>query len=242
VEKTRAQIKKEERLKRQLRKERKKRVTRTLVWASSALIVALLVVLIIVWPKPGPVEFAYDRIPTYGSPDAKVKLVEFGDFKCPTCAWFSQTMLSKLKTEPFFENGDVSFSYLNWTIIYEDSVTAALAGLAVFHQNPEEFWKFYEYMYENQQPEEFKVWATPDYLVDAARAAGLNIDFDLLRKDIEEATYRDELDEQNALARKLNLSGTPTLFLNGKKLDWETTSNYDKLKAAIEKALNEAGD
>lgn len=240
VEKTKAQIKKEERLKRQLQKERKKKVTRTLVWTSSAIIVALLVVLIIFWPKPAPVAFDYDKIPTLGSPDAKVKLVEFGDFKCPTCAWFSKTMLSQLKADSYIDNGDVSFSYQNWTIIYEDSITAALAGLAIYHQNNEEFWKFYDYMYENQQPEEFQVWATPDYLVNAARAAGLNIDFDLLRKDIEEQTYIDELNRQNALARSLNLSGTPTLFLNGERLDWETTSNYEKLKAAIEKALKEA--
>lgn len=240
MEKTKAQIKKEERLKRQLQKERKKKVTRTLVWTSSAIIVALLVVLIIFWPKPAPVAFDYDKIPTLGSPDAKVKLVEFGDFKCPTCAWFSKTMLSQLKADSYIDNGDVSFSYQNWTIIYEDSITAALAGLAIYHQNNEEFWKFYDYMYENQQPEEFQVWATPDYLVNAARAAGLNIDFDLLRKDIEEQTYIDELNRQNALARSLNLSGTPTLFLNGERLDWETTSNYEKLKAAIEKALKEA--
>ena len=240
MEKTKAQIKKEERLKRQLRNERKKRVTRTLVWTSSAVIAALLVALIIFWPKPAPVAFDYDQIPTLGSPDAKVKLVEFGDFKCPTCAWFSQEILSKLKADSYIDNGQVSFSYQNWTIIFEDSVTAALAGLAVYHQSEEEFWKYYDYLFKTQQPEEFSVWATPDYLVNAAKAAGLNIDFDLLRKDIEEQTYRDELNKQNALARSLGLSGTPTLFLNGEKLDWETTSNYDKLKAAIDKALKEA--
>nr|WP_255570139.1 thioredoxin domain-containing protein [Cohnella sp. CFH 77786] len=212
---------------------------RILVWASSAVFVALIAVLVIFWPKPGPLTFDYTKSPSIGPADAKVKLMEFGDFKCPTCAYFSQDIMSKIKTE-YIDTGKISLNYQNWTIIAQDSYTAALAGLSIYHQSNEEFWKFYDAMFKNQNPNEKELWATPEFLVNFAKQQGLKIDYDKLKKDIEEGTYKDELDAQNAFARKHNFTGTPTVLLNGVKLDNQTALAYDNLKAAIDKALQES--
>ena len=234
---TKAKLKKEMRLKRQLELEKKRRNTRILVWSLSAGIVILIVLLAIFWPKPAPFAFQYDKIPTMGAADAKVKLVEFGDFKCPTCKYFSEEITSKLKTE-YIDTGKASLSYQNWTIIYDDSYTAALAGLAIYHQNNEEFWKFYDALYANQQAAEKQIWATPEFLVDLAKQEGLAIDYDKLKQDIEQQTYADELDKQNAFARKNQFSGTPTLLINGEK--YTGALNYESIKAAIDKALQQS--
>ena len=229
-----ANLKKEMRLKRQLELERKKRSRRVLVWSLSGGLVVLFVLLAIIWPKPAPLTLEYDKMPLLGSSDAKVKLIEFSDYKCPTCAWFNDEIVSQLKAD-FIDSGEVSLSFQNWTIIHEDSYTAALAGLAVYHQSNEEFWKFNDALFAAQKPEMKEVWATTDFLVDVAANAGLNIDLDQLRYDIENQTYKEELDRQNAFARKNNFKGTPTLLINGEKYDGAL--NYAGIKAAIEKAL-----
>ncbi|WP_123039831.1 DsbA family protein [Cohnella candidum] len=233
-----AQRKKEARIQRQLAQEKKRRNMRIMVWSLSGLFVLLIAALIVFWPKPAPLSFEYDKSPLLGNADAKVKIMEFGDFKCPTCAYFSQNIMSKIKTE-YIDTGKASLSFQNWTIIGPDSTTAALAGLAIYHQNNDAFWKFYDALYTNQPPES-ESWATVDYLVDTAKKQNLGIDYDLLRKDIENKTYADELAAQNNFAVAHNFTGTPSVLVNGKKLDDNTALNYDNLKAAIDKALKEA--
>jgi protein-disulfide isomerase len=234
-----AQRKIEVRIKRQLEQEKKRRNMRVLVWAFSVLFVALIAALIIFWPKPGPISFNYDKVPTLGSADAKVKIVEFGDFKCPVCAHFSQDIMSKIKTE-YIDTGKASFSFENWTII-PGSTPAALAGLSIYHQSNDEFWKYYDGIYANQPSEKLN-WATPEYLVNFAKQQGLKIDLDKLKQDIDNQTYASELDSQNNFANShRNLfEGTPTVFINGQKIDDSTALNYNNLKAAIDKALTES--
>lgn len=233
-----AQKKKQMRQQRQLQLEKKKKTTRIVVWSLTVCFVALIVLLAIFWPKPKPLALDYSQMPTLGSPNAPVKLVEFGDYKCPACAYFALEILSKLKAD-YIDTGKVSISYQNFTIINEDSYTAALAGSAVYHQSNEEFWKFNEALFYNQQADEKQIWATPDFLVNLAKREGLNLDFDKLKQDIEQRTYAAEVDSQNSFARKNQFTGTPTLLLNGKKLDSNTTLDYNKLKAAIDEALAE---
>lgn len=229
-----AKSKKEMRLKRQLELEKKKRTRRVLVWSLSTALVALIVVLAIVWPKPAPLTLEYDKMPVLGNADAKVKLTGFSDYKCPTCAWFNDAIVNQLKSD-FIDSGQASFYQQNWTIISNDSYTAALAGLAVYHQSNEEFWKFNDALFAAQKPEMHEVWATTDFLVDLAANAGLDIDLDQLRHDIDNQTYKDELDKQNAFARKNNFTGTPTLLINGEK--YNGALEYASIKAAIEQAL-----
>lgn len=240
MEITKAQRKKEERIKQQARQQRKRRNMRIIVWATSACLVALIVLLAVFWPKPGPIDLAYEKMPTIGQADAKVKIVEFGDYKCPVCAMFSQQIMPKIKSE-YVDTGKVSFSYQNWTIITPeaDSFTAAMAGQAIYHQSNEAFWKFYDAMYKNQNPNEREIWATSDYITELAKKEGLNIDIDKLKSDIENRTYADEVNKQNKLASNNGFTGTPTILINGEKLDDSTALNYDNLKAAIDKALSQ---
>lgn len=241
MEKAKSKLKKEMRLKRQMELEKKRKTTRILVWSLSSVLVAAIVLLAIFWPKPAPLVLDYDNMPTIGSPDAKVKLVEFGDYKCPVCARFSQEIMSKIKTE-FIDTGKISFSYQNWTIISPDadSFTAAMAGQAIYHQSNEAFWKFNDAMYRNQNPNERQIWATEAYILDLAKREGLEIDYDLLGQDLKDRKYAGEVRSQNNFAQKKNFTGTPTVLINGERLPDSVALSYDNLKAAIEAALQKA--
>jgi protein-disulfide isomerase len=223
------------RLKQQQQKQKRNRI---LIWATAVVVVALIVVAFALKPKEAPIAIDYDQVPTLGSADAKVKLAEFGDFQCPTCRLFSLSVLPEIKKD-YIDKGLVSISFLNYTIIGPDSYTAALAVQSVYHQNKDEFWKYYDVLYKNQQDEN-SGWATTDRLVELARNNGIQVDYDKLRSDIENKTYADEVDKQNNLAERKRFPGTPTVLLNGTRLTDNQALQADHLKAEIDKALAKA--
>lgn len=65
--------------------------------------------------------------PVLGDPNAPVTLIEFGDFKCPVCKRFEETVFPLLKKE-YIDTGKVKMAFLNMQFIGPDSVTAGIAG------------------------------------------------------------------------------------------------------------------
>ncbi|MBO7744415.1 thioredoxin domain-containing protein [Paenibacillus sp. MWE-103] len=182
------------------------------------------------------IQFDYLSLPMLGSADAPVKIVEFGDFKCPSCRYFSEKIKPRLMQD-YIDQGIVSFYFINHTIIGPDSFAAAMAGQSIYHQNQAEFWKFYNAIYTNQGDERVE-WAKPDFLVELARNEKLQVDYDKLRQDIESEAFADEVIAQNEKAEKL-ITGTPTLFINGKK--FVDFTNYAALQSEITKAMKSTG-
>ncbi|RUS48470.1 thioredoxin domain-containing protein [Cohnella sp. AR92] len=211
---------------------------RVIMWSTAAVFVALIAIVVIFKPDPKPVALNYEGAPLLGSEDAPVKLAEFGDFKCPACRYFTLSVLPEIQ-EKYIDTGKVSLSFFNYPIISADSTTAALAAQSVYHQSNEEFWKYYEELY-NKQPDESIAWATTDYLVDLAKSLDLKIDYDKLRSDIENKTYQSEIDEQNKLAQKEQFPGTPAVLVDGKRLDDSVSLDPKKFLERIEKAVNDA--
>jgi len=235
-----AQRKKEERLKKEALAAKRRKQSRIWVWSTVVAAVAIIALAIVFRPQPEDLNFDYGKLPTIGQADAPVKLVEFGDFKCTTCKFFSEEIYPQLKKD-FIDTGKISLSFMNFTIIspQTDSRTAALAAQAVYHQSNDEFWNFYHAVYENQGAER-DTWATSDFLVKLAQDKGLKLDFAKLKKDIDDATYQSEVDKHNKIARDNKFGGTPTIVLNGSVLSDRQALTYANLKAEIEKALKEA--
>ncbi|BBH20767.1 putative disulfide bond formation protein D [Paenibacillus baekrokdamisoli] len=216
----------------QIQQEKQRKRMKKLIWGTGIVVVALIIVALIFAPK-NDTTFNYDQIPTLGKADAPIKIVEFGDYKCPVCKDFREKIEQPLKKD-FIDKGTASFSFMNFTIISEDSKTAALAGQSIYHQNKDEFWKFYDAIYTNQGSETV-AWATPDYLVELAKREKLAVDYDKLKSDIVNGTYQSEVAAHYAKAQKLNLNSTPSIFINGVQFKGNIL-DYDAIKKAIEQA------
>ena len=54
-------------------------------------------------------------------------------------------------------------------------------------------------------------------------AASLQLDVDRFASELENARYRDRVNEQADEARRLGASGTPTFFINGEKIKGESS-------------------
>ncbi len=179
----------------------------------------------------------YENQPMLGNPDAPVKIVEFGDFKCPSCKFFTDNFFPQIKQE-FIDTGIASFYFINFQFLAPDSLTAGIAAEAVYHQNKEAFWEYYKAIYQ-LQGDERTAWATPDFLVNVARNLNLQIDYEKLRQDIEDKTYEKQVLDDNRLAAEYGVSSTPSVFVNGKKI--EQIRDFDVIrKAVLEAQASEA--
>ena len=80
-----------------------------------------------------------------GLAEAPVRIVEFGDFGCPSCrAWHN----SGIKEALLAEFGDqVSFTFRHFPVITRQSPKAAEAGQCASEQG--RFWDYHDYIYES---------------------------------------------------------------------------------------------
>lgn len=151
--------------------------------------------------------------PTFGPPNAPVTIVEFGDLECPDCR-MEAPVLRKNVTETFGDKVRVFFKDFPLESIHPWARAAAIDGRCVYHQNAQTFWKFYDWIYDNQQEIE------PDNLNSKVLAwAGQNgLDAAKLGACIDTKATEPEVNRSIAEGQSLAIRGTPTLFINGRKI------------------------
>ncbi|WHX47987.1 thioredoxin domain-containing protein [Paenibacillus woosongensis] len=216
-------------------KQQQKQKTRRVIWFSTVgVLLALCIIVLLIPTKPKAEAFEYAGLPVLGDPNAPIKIVEFGDYKCPACSIFNELVKPQIQSD-YVDQGKAAFYFMNYPFLGPDSDTAALAAQSVYHQSNEAFWTYFDALYTNQGNEN-EQWATVDYLVELAQKENIGIDYDLLRKDIEEKTYQNEVDEHRNKANQLRVQGTPTIFINGKPYNGNF-GDYTEIKKAIENEL-----
>ncbi|MGK9250150.1 DsbA family protein [Paenibacillus humicus] len=202
-----------------------------LIWLSLAIVAVAVFIVLGINNQSKAYDFDYADLPRLGSADAPVKIVEFGDYKCPSCKTFAETYKPQLQKD-LIDTGKAALYFANYAFIGKDSSTAAEAAEAVRTQKPDAFWTYYDALYANQEDEN-TAWATPEKLVQIAKDAKLDIDYDKMLAEIQSGVYADRVKEHNSLAAKSGVQGTPTLFLNGKLVSFK---DYNDLKGQIEAA------
>src|SRR5437868_4143930 len=75
---------------------------------------------------------------------------KFGDLECPDCR-MEAPVLRKNVTETFGDKVRVFFKDFPLESIHPWARAAAIDGRCVYHQNAQTFWKFYDWIYDNQQ-------------------------------------------------------------------------------------------
>lgn len=179
----------------------------------------------------GDETFGYSTQQSLGKQDAPVKVVEFGDFKCPACRTWDTTVLPELKKE-YIDTGKVQFFFINFPFIGKDSELGAAAGEAIYKQDPEAFWKFYDEMYQKQNTTDEK-WITEELLVNMVTEKLPSIDVKQFKKDLHSKEIQDQVQKDFDRAKKLKVQGAPSVYVNGNLAN----PDYDSVKKAIEKEL-----
>jgi protein-disulfide isomerase len=178
--------------------------------------------------------------PTRGAKASKVVVVNFDDFECPFCARMHQTLFPQI----FKEYGDrVTFIYKDYPLleIHPWAMHAAVDANCLAAQNTDAYWDFADYIHANQH--EVSNEKTPPARFDALDRLTLlqgqkhNLDVVKLQsclKAQDESGIKASMKEADGLG----VEATPTLFINGQKVDGAVPIN--DIRAALDQALKDA--
>ncbi len=147
-------------------------------------------------------EIAGKDAPGFGNPDSKVTVVEFSDFQCPYCSKAADvtTELKKKygdKIRVVFRQFPLSF--------HPEAHISAQASLEAAKQG--KFWEYHDLLFKNQ-----KALKRED-LDKYAKEVGL--DEAAFKKAMDDKVHAKAVDADMAMGGKVNVEGTPTMFING---------------------------
>ncbi len=160
-----------------------------------------------------------------GSESAKVTLVEYGDFQCPTCKVY----------EPIVENvikkygNKIQFVYRHFPIVqaHPFAMPSATAAEAAGVQG--KFWEYHNKLYKIS-PE-----LQTENLVKIA--TDLKLDMDKFKKDMDSDVLRQRVLDDLASGNKVGVNGTPTFFINGRQTPLSELQDQKAFEAKINPLL-----
>lgn len=138
-----------------------------------------------------------------GPTDAKVTVVEFGDFQCPACGSAYQPLKD---LEESYKDQSVRFVYRHFplTQIHPRAYRAAEAAEAAGAQG--KFFEMHDEIYENQTK------LSDDDLKSYAKS--VVSDYEKWESDFDSGKYNSRIDQDMADANALGASSTPTFIVN----------------------------
>ncbi len=173
-----------------------------------------------------------DSSPSYGPDTAPLKLVVFGDFQCPYCKAEAEVLRTNI--EPTFgDQVQVIFKDFPLESIHPWARAASIAGRCVYDENPEAFWKFHDWIYEQQG--EINEENLQEQVTSWANLNG--VDSVALGRCIDTKASEAAVNQNIAEGRALGINGTPTLMVNGRLLP-SGAMQWEVLKQVLQLELN----
>jgi len=175
---------------------------------------------------------SYKNQPYLGNADASVKIIEFGDYKCPICKDFNESFFPVIDKE-LIQSGKVKFYFINYPFINVDSKRSAEFGETVYKElGNDTFWKFHELLYKKQPEDEsleHKDVFTQDFLLKTLGEVTTKKNVKKVSTQLDTSIGSKAVETDKGLVKDLGVSGTPTLFVNGKRFKGNTFGNLEKM-------------
>ena len=164
--------------------------------------------------------------PERGPKDAAVMIVEFGDLQCPACK-AAQPVIGQLVTaEP-----NARFVFQNFPLeMHNWAAKGAAYADCVGRASNDAFWKFVAKTYETQQD---IVSTNVDEKLTAI-ADGAGVKGSDIAACAAKAETKARVDASIELGKSVDVSGTPTLFINGRKIGNVSQVPIETLKELVE--------
>src|SRR5271166_3749466 len=169
--------------------------------------------------------------PSRGPKDAPVTIVEFGDLQCPACKAAQPAIEGLIAAEP-----NARFVFQNFPLAMHNwAEKGAAYADCVGHASNDAFWKFIAKTYETQgditaENADEKLTA----LADGAGVKGADI-----AACATTPVTKAHVDESIALGKSVNITGTPTLFINGRTIGNVSQVPADTLKSLVDFAAKQ---
>jgi protein-disulfide isomerase len=159
-----------------------------------------------------------------GPLDAKLTVVEYGDYQCPYCGQ-AYPIVEQLRTE-FADSMRFIFRNLPLAEVHPNAEAAAEVAEAVGLQGT--FWEIHDRLFENQH--DLSAAALLRYVDD------VGADVKLATKVIADGVARRRVESDFEGAIRSGANGTPTFFINGERYDgsWQYQPFADYLTKLLE--------
>ncbi|MDD5341392.1 MAG: thioredoxin domain-containing protein [Patescibacteria group bacterium] len=164
-----------------------------------------------------------DGTPFIGNKDAKIVIVEFGDFQCPICKAEAPIIRNLVRN-----NSSIKLIYRNFPnpVAHPDAITAALAAQCANEQG--KFWEYYDLLFANQND------LSTTALNTMASTLGLNTT--QFSQCLTNGKYFSVIQSDMQDGLSLDISATPTFYINGTKVAGNIPySTFNEIVQGIEK-------
>ena len=164
--------------------------------------------------------------PVKGPKNAPVTIVAFSDFECPFCSRVNPTLKQiedtyKGKVKVAFKHQPLSF--------HPNAKPAAMAAMAAHEQG--KFWEYHDKLFANQRA------LDRTSLERYAQELGLNMQ--KFKAALDSNKYEAQVTADSQEGMRLGANGTPTFFINGRKLVGAVP--FDSFKTIIDDELGKSG-
>jgi protein-disulfide isomerase len=170
--------------------------------------------------------------PSRGPKDAPVTIVEFGDLQCPACKAAQPAIEGLIAAEP-----NARFVFQNFPLeMHNWAAKGAAYADCVAQASNDAFWKFIAKTYDTQA--DITAENADEKLTALADGAGVK-GVDIAACAAKSAT-KARVDSSLALGKTVNVTGTPTLFINGRSIGNVSNVPAATMKELVDFAAKEA--
>jgi protein-disulfide isomerase len=166
-----------------------------------------------------------------GEQNAPVQIFEFADYQCPACASFA-TFAHPLIKERLVDGGVVRFVRYDFPLVMNHRHAFLASRAARCAGEQDRYWMYHDMLYARQQSWSVLRDASSSF-IDIAEDAGL--DRRAFSQCLRSDRYAEEVTRNMRLGESLGVGGTPTLFVNGERV------NLTDYRALEELVLDRAG-
>jgi protein-disulfide isomerase len=169
--------------------------------------------------------------PAKGPKDAAVTIVEFGDLQCPACKAAQPAIETLVASEP-----NARFVFQNFPLeMHNWAAKGAAYAQCVGEASNAAFWKFVSKTYETQS--DITAENADEKLTALANDAGVK-GADIAACATTPVT-KAHIDASLALGKSVSVTGTPTLFINGRAIGNVSQVKPETLKALVDFAAKQ---
>jgi protein-disulfide isomerase len=163
-----------------------------------------------------------------GPAGARVVVVEYGDFQCPSCRQLQQVLKGLRGNYP-----QVRFVFRDFPLshIHAWAMTASLGGRCVIAQKPAAFWNYFDAIYDAQDA--IKPETAYDKVLE--QGASLGLDQAAFKACMAAPETKAAVERSIQEGIDLKIANTPTVFVNGRRLvggDRESLEQYIQFELA----------
>ena len=211
-------------------------MSKKIFWFIGIIAVCLIAIVMLTNAKEDTAVIDYEGQPFLGEESAPVEIVEFGDYKCPHCGEFNNTLLPTINEE-LVETGKAKFYFMNYSFIAADSTTSAQFAETVYEElGNEKFWEFHHLLFANQTNESGQAnLMSEEFLTAVLTEVATAEETEKVKLAFSEGTAKEAWDQDMSTANNLGVTSTPTIYIGGKEFTGQTMDDFVEM---VEESTN----